>query len=257
MNLDGWGSRKVRRALVLPDIHHPYQNKGCMKAIFSWLKDYGHKLDYLVLLGDQMDMEPISHWLDGQIRVLENKRLINDYKSFDHDILTPLERAINPKCKKVFFIGNHEDWVRQAIDRNPQNEGFWEVETNLRLPERGWEVIPLNGTYQLGKLWLMHGIYTNQYHARKMVDVFCRSIAYGHTHDCQEHTKIVPIDVTDVHKAKSIGCLCDKNPDYMKNKPNRWVHAFMEVDLSPNGDFTEHTINIINGKFRWNGKIYS
>ena len=211
---------KIKWALVLPDIHHPYHNRACMRAIFRWLKEYGKKLDHLVLLGDQMDFNTISHWMKDKKRPLEGKRLIRDYKDFDRDILTPIESYINKDCKKVFFIGNHEDWVEQAIDLNPQVEGYWEIDTNLKLTDRDWQIIPLNESHNLGKLKLIHGYYTNEFHAKKTVQAFCCSVAYGHTHDVQEYTQVV-IHSSDVHKAHSIGCLCDKDPAYMKKRPHK------------------------------------
>jgi len=251
------GGAKMRTAVILPDIHHPFQDKACMNAVFSFLKDYGKKLSYLILLGDQLDMESMSHWLEGQTRVLEGKRTKKEYTLFIKEILDPIENTLSPNCRKVFFIGNHEDWVRQQIDKNPvQLEGLAEIDENLNLKERGWKVIELNKTIPLSKLTLCHGLYTNIYHARKMVDTFGRSVIYGHTHDIQEHTKTTPIDVNDVHKGKSIGCLCNINPGYGRNRPNRWVHAFSIVYLFPDGQFNEYTINIVNGKFAWNGKIY-
>lgn len=248
--------KKIKWALLLPDLHHPYQNKKCLKAIFKWLREYGKKIHYLILTGDQMDFESISHWLKDKTRVLEGKRLIADYQKFDKDILTPLENYVRKDCQKIYLLGNHEDWVTQAIDRNPQGEGYWEINKNLHLKDRGWKIIHPNGYFNLGKLTIIHGVYTNEFHAKKTVQAFCCSVAYGHTHDVQEYTQVTSLKIKDIHKAHSIGCLCDKNPDYMKNRPNKWVHAFMVVDLSPNGEFTEHTINIINGKFRWHGKLY-
>lgn len=248
---------KTELAVILPDIHHPYHNKGCMKAIFEFLKEHGKQVAYLVLLGDQMDMQSMSHWLEGKTRVLEGKRLVKEYASFNAEILTPIEKFLSPSCKKIFFIGNHEDWVSQMIDKDPVRlEGLAEVATNLKLIERGWKVIPFNGHYKLGKLTLCHGLYTNMYHAKKMVDVFSSSVLYGHTHDLQEYTKTTPINVSDVHKGKSIGCLCNVSQAYMKNRPNKWVHAFSIVYLYDKGWFNEYTINIVKGKFIWNAKLY-
>jgi predicted phosphodiesterase len=247
---------KIKWALVLPDIHYPKHNKGCMKAIFQWLKEYGKKIDYLILLGDAMDMEPISHWMEDKKKTLEGQRIKEDYANFNKEILTPLEKAVCKKCTKVYFIGNHENWVEYIEEKFPQLSGYVGVDENLQLTKRSWKIILYNQIYKLGKLHLMHGIYTNLYHAKKTVEAYCCSIAYGHTHDIQEFTKVTPINLLDVHKAHSIGCLCDMNPAYMRNKPNKWAHAFMVVDVSENGDFTEHTINIINGQFRWHGKLY-
>lgn len=247
---------KTKWALVLPDIHHPFHNRDCINAIFEWLREYGKKIDYLVLLGDQMDFQPVSHWLADKKKTLEGQRMKEDYENFDKEILTPLEKAVSRGCVKVFFTGNHEDWVNYVEEKFPQLSGYVGVDENLRLRKRGWKIIPLNEVYQLGKLNLIHGYYTNEFHAKKTVLAFCSSVAYAHTHDVQEYTQIIARNVKDVHKAHSIGCLCDKSPDYMKKRPNKWVHAFMIVDVSQNGDFTEHTINIVNGQFRWHGKLY-
>jgi hypothetical protein len=247
----------MKLVAVFPDIHHPYHDRGCMNAIFEWLEDYGKELSGVVLLGDQMDMDAVSHWLEGKVRVLEGKRIKKAYQEFDAEILTPIERTLSKKCKeKIYFIGNHEDWIEQAIDKNPQGEGYWEIDENLDLVSRGWKIIELNKTYKIGKLLFCHGLYTNQYHARKMVDTFGHSVIYGHTHDIQEHTKITPVDVNDVHKAKSIGCLCDLNPSYGKHRPNKWAHAFSIIYFFPDGQFNEYAVNIVNGKFCWNNKIY-
>ena len=248
---------KTQLAVILPDIHHPYHDKGSIRAVFEFLEDYGKELSYLVLLGDQMDMQSMSHWLEGKTRILEGKRLVKEYENFDRDILTPIEEMLSKNCKKIFFIGNHEDWVNQMIDKDPVRlEGLAEIDRNLQLKKRGWKIIPFNKTYKLGKLTLCHGLYTNQYHARKMVDVFSKSVIYGHTHSLQEFCKSTPIDVADVHKGKSIGCLCNLNPIFMKNRANNWVHAFSIVYLYNKGWFNEYTVNIIRGKFAWGNKIY-
>jgi predicted phosphodiesterase len=248
----------MKTYVVLPDIHHPYQDKGSINAVFQFLGEYGKQLSGIVLLGDQMDMDAISHWEENNVREQENKRLKTSYQMFDADILTPIEGYVGAKCKeRIFFIGNHEDWIEQAIDKLPREmEGLAEIEPNLQLEERGWKVIPFNHTYMLGKLTLCHGLYTNQYHARKMIDTFGESVLYGHTHDIQEYTKTTPVDVNDVHKAKSIGCLCNKNPMYGKNRPNKWAHAFSIVYVFPGGWFNEYTVNIVNGKFAWAGNVY-
>ena len=54
----------------------------------------------------------------------------------------------------------------------------------------------------------------------------------------------------------SIGCLCNKSPSYMKNRPNNWIHAVATVDVQQNGNFTPHVIPIYNGVATHNNKLY-
>jgi predicted phosphodiesterase len=246
---------KVKMAVVLPDIHHPYHDKGCIKAVFKFIKDNAKQITHIILLGDQMDMEAASHWNENNKRVVEGKRIKKEYTMFDGDILSPIEKML-PKAEKVFLIGNHEDWVEQAIDSNPQGEGYWEIENNLHLTKRGWKVIPLNGHYNFGKLTMCHGLYTNEFHAKKTVLAYGGSVLYGHTHDLQEYTMVRPVSNSEIHKGKSIGCLCNRSQKYGKNRPNKWVHAFSVVYGYECGWFNEYTINIVKGKFVWNGKLY-
>lgn len=247
--------KTIKMAVVLPDIHHPYHDKGCIGAVFQFLKEYGNKIHDIILLGDNMDCEAASHWNENNKRILEGKRIKREYDLFDDEILTPIEKLC-PKSKKVFFTGNHEDWLEQTIDKFPQLEGLLEIKTNLRLKERGWQLIPLNANYHLGKLTLCHGLYTNEFHAKKTVLAYGGSILYGHTHDVQEYSMARPMATTEIHKGKSIGCLCNRSQKYGKNRPNKWVHAFSVVYYYEGGWFNEYTINIVNGKFVWNGKIY-
>jgi len=46
------------------------------------------------------------------------------------------------------------------------------------------------------------------------------------THDRQVYTPSMRLGEKNTFYAQSIGCLCSKNPEYNKNKPNRWVHGF-------------------------------
>jgi len=74
------------------------------------------------------------------------------------------------------------------------------------------------------------------------------------THTIQEYTKTTLGD--KVHSGKSLGCGCDLNPDYLKNRPTGWVLAIGVIYFLPNGDYNEYTIRVINGQFVFNGKLY-
>jgi len=257
--------RKARRVVLLPDIHYPFQDEPSINAVFQFIKWF--KPDETILLGDAMDMTAASHWLKekGKLKTLENKRIKQEYKGFDKDILSKLERILPERCRKVYMGGNHEDWAYQLVERDPRLEGLVEPEINLNLAERGWGWIPWLtrdggsskvGTYRVGKLLVFHGMYTNKHHAAKTVGMFSRSVAYGHTHDIQIYTEAHVDDPRSYHTGQSIGCLCKKAPDYMKGLANRWTNAFGIVYVRPDGNYNLYVPVIIKGQFTFANKVF-
>jgi hypothetical protein len=155
----------------------------------------------------------------------------------------------------VYLEGNHEYWLRKAAEYNPNGKGFWELEVNL---PKSIEILPMNKPYRASDhLYVTHGSRVNKYHAYWMVHDWHKSILYGHTHDHQSYTEISPIDETQFVKGQSCGCLCTINPDYLKNKPNRWANGFEYIYVEKEtGFFWDQYVAIVNGKFHANGRWY-
>lgn len=256
----------MKRCVVLPDIHFPLHNKKAVSVAMKFVKWF--KPDIVVLGGDALEMGPADHWAKEKcnLRKSEGQRLLRDYQDFDKEILTPLERMC-PRARKVYLGGNHEIWAERLVDEFPALEGFVEVENALRLKERGWEWIPYlvkqrhggihKGILKIGKLTIVHGEYTNKYHAAKTADSFMKSVLYFHTHDLQVFTKVTVEDPNDFHTCSSGGCLSDRSPQYMWGRPNRWVHAFAVIYFQDNGNFNLYIPVIIKGKFIFAGRTFS
>jgi hypothetical protein len=246
------------KEVALFDIHHPHHNKPAMASIMTFLGDY--KPDVLILGGDALDAGPFSHWNERKLTLLRKERPPQEmYSDFVNDMLIPMRRAVGDNCYIVYMLGNHEDWVRQAIEADPRGEGYWEVEKNVGgIPD---QIIPyidpnIPPHFTLGKLHFAHGYCTNMYHARKVSDDYNKSVRYGHVHDVQTHTHRTAVDVRDFHIARSCGCLCDLSPTFMKNRPNRWVHAFQVGEVLQDGAFADEVPIIIDGKFKAGGRWY-
>ena len=240
------------KGLALWDYHYPEHDPACKKIVEEFLIDY--QPDYLILGGDQLDMGCISIYNKGRVKLLENKRLYKDYEGFQHDILDYFADHLPRDCKRVFITGNHEYRIDRLLETDPHFIGLIELEHHLDLD--GWEVVPFNGVYTLGSMNFIHGMYWNKFHARKTLEVFDDNVFYGHVHETQIYSKPTPIN-NEPKIAHSVGCLCNKNPDYMRDKPNRWVHEFLSFTVFGNGDFSPHINRIINGRVEINGKVYN
>lgn len=244
-------SNVIKRGVALFDIHYPEHNKECMSIAFKFLKDF--KPDYLVLGGDQMDFNCISHHNKGKVRLLENARLKRDYRGFQADILDKITESIPKPCKKYFMIGNHEYWVERLVDDNAQLEGLVEVENNLDLED--WKITSFNKVLTLGEINFIHGIWCNKYHAEKNIRVYNKNIFSGHLHTNQIFTLVSPINNLP-KQGVSVGCLCNKNMAYMHEKPSAWVHQFMYWYELSDGTFRYYLVTILNGVAVINNKVY-
>ena len=250
----------IKKIVLLPDIHYPNHNVEAINAVFKFIKYF--KPDAVNLLGDAMEMEFANHWKkkQGNVAYFKDITVVNSYKNFDDDILTPLESILPANCEKIYMEGNHEYWTHGITSHDTTLKGSVEPEICLNLAERGWKWIPYikdnrRGIVKYGKLLATHGFYTNKYHAAKTADTFSKSVVYGHKHDIQQYTKVT-VDDIGYHTATSIGCLCNRAPEFMRGNFNSWVNAFGIVLLREDGMFNLYTPVIINGTFCFDGKEF-
>lgn len=221
-----------------------------------------HRFDELLWLGDLMDFDFISKFNKEAPRLKEDKRFLEDYKIANKflDRQQAIIRKNNKKARFTLLQGNHDFRPETYVDSHPEQEGNVEPEFKLRLGERGikWVRSWAEGEmHKIGKAYFIHGLYTNQYHAKKTVDSFGVNTYYGHTHDIMSMPKTL-LGKDKTLEGGSLGCLCDYDQKYMKGKPNNWQQSFsvMYTDIET-GFYNLYTVRIFNHTFfSPDGKFY-
>ena len=246
---------KIQKTILLPDIHYPHYEQRVMDAVDEFIIDY--QPDELVYMGDQISLDCISGWNKRKPLLKEGKRLLKEYEGFDNEVLKVHENITKVDIRKTFMFGNHEQRVNWYCQENPELDGFINIERFLNLEKRGYNIIPFNGIYKIGKLNVIHGYYWNKYHATKTLEAFEGNVVYSHVHNPQMYAKVSPVDRNGYHIATALPCLCNINPDYKNGIPNFWVNGFGVVESLPaTGYFNLYTIIIVDGSFMWNGRYY-
>jgi hypothetical protein len=246
--------RDSRLYVGIFDAHCPKIHIPTRDACFDFISK--NKIAGIVLGGDQLDNEAISHHNKGKISVEASGSVINDFKFCDRELLSPLER-LAPKADKTWIDGNHSDWIYQYLEEHPQMKGAIEPDKALRLKERGWRYLRCGSIFKVGKLNWIHGeTLTGRYHAQTAVDRYCSNVVYGHFHTVQTAIKILPQDANQRWGAWSMPAMCQLNPTYLRNKPTCWVNGFCLVEYFEGGLFNVNQIIVNKGKFSHGGRIY-
>lgn len=207
--------------------------------------------DEIVMVGDFLDLPYLAKWNKDTPLLVEGRRYQADFEMARRE-LTDLRTS----CQKMTFLeGNHENRVTRFIEQHPLLDGSLNVETDLDLRSLGVKFCPMNTVYSCGKLNFTHGWFWNKYHAMKHLNDMGDHIFYGHTHDHQVVIKQVRA-TREPYIAMSMGCLCDLNPYWKRNRPNEWVNGFGYFEVGTKGNFTPLFIPIINGEIMFNKHVW-
>lgn len=218
-------------------------------AVKRFIKDV--RPSKIVILGDFGDFACFSSH-DYQKRLLMEGRR---YAASCERVRLELEE-LRPYCSQMYYImGNHEYRVQRYIEMHPELDGALDLERDLWLEALHIQAVPYNEVLNLGKLNFTHGWAINKYHAAKMAQEFGDNIIYGHTHTYQAYTPHYRVD-REPYLAMSVGCLCSRNPDYLKNLPNRWINGFALIEVRGDGNFNAHWVAIIDGEFTLLGRTW-
>lgn len=239
----------IKRVIIIPDAHLTDETPKDYEAIKPFIKMF--KPDKIILLGDFMDVASLSAWDLDKKRVMEGKRIKNEIAQANIEL-----NYLAKYCPEIIYLeGNHEDRIERYLDKNPEVEGMIELKDQLRLSERKIKWIKMNDLYKLGDMYFTHGMYTNVGHARKHLQALGCNITYGHTHSTQ--TALQNMAMQKPYMSYALGTLGDKAPSYMKNRPSNWINQFaIFYYCDKTGHFNLYPINIIKGRFIWNGTEY-
>jgi hypothetical protein len=254
-------SDDVKLYVSLADIHYPKVHKPTLEAVKDFIGK--NEVDGLIYQGDQLDMENISHHTKGKPFFRNKRGYISDINGFRKVVLDPIEALLSKKCKKYWIIGNHERFEQDLIECQPELEGLVNHVKLLELVERGYQIIPLGHSLQIGKLNVVHGEILsgigNQmgtFPAKKAVLLYAGNVLAAHSHAPQMYTQISPVEHTQKWQGYIAPILGATNPGYLKNRPTAWLNGFSIIESHPDGSFNLYLVNIINGKFSYGGKSY-
>ena len=249
----------VQRAIVTPDKHFPIHDQKAINVVCKTIEIV--KPDTYIDLGDTGEWAHFSthYWKGRNAKPMEDliPLLDKDVKDVNKG-MDCIDKSLNKVGVKErhFIQGNHEVWLDNFVTRYPYLKQYL-TENALRLKERGYKYHPYNRKklLRLGKLRLTHGKFVGKYHAWKNLDVYGKSIMYGHTHDLQRHTKT--FDDNSTISAWGLGCLKDieKDEDWLGGKLTNWNHAFAIVDVFKNGNFNVQIVEIVKGKTTLWGEV--
>ena len=242
---------KPYKVLCIPDMHCPFQDDLSLNALERYMAD--SRFDEVIYIGDLLDFAQISKFNKGSPQ--EESRLVSDDYKIAGKILDrhiSIIRKNNRKAKFTLLEGNHEERIERWLAQNPQVKGLVEVEVGLKLGERGikWVRAWSRGElYKIGKAYFTHGLYTNQYHAQKMVNNYGVNIYYGHTHDHQSFSKVLKGKDKTI-EGMSLGCVCEYDQSYMQGRPSSWQQGFGVFYFDKDTGFFNRTfVGIYNHSF--------
>jgi len=242
---------KVKRAIVTPDKHFPYEDKPAINALIKSISLV--KPSIYVDLGDVGEWESVSQWKWKRKKRPPLEYMIPDIeKDIDavNDGMDLIDYALDDiKCDERHFIeGNHDNWLNRFVEGYPYLAQY-RVRTALKLDERGYTYHPFGKFLKIGKMHFYHGHqYGGMYHTANHLRKLGCNIMYGHWHDLQHMTAT---HMDGPKAAWSIGCLKDMSTEsnaWLDNRRVNWAHAFAIIDFYGEGNFTVDVVQIIDGK---------
>jgi len=236
--------KSIKRALILSDIHIPYQDD---EALFAAL-EYGneHEADCIILNGDTVDFHAISRHEKNP-----NKRDV----AYELDCLKVFLKGLRgmfPKALILYKIGNHDLRLEKYLMlKAPELLAISDFKLSdlCKFNELNIHEIQSMQYIYAGKLPILHGHELpmksgGDNPANLSKKQLGKQAMFGHFHK----TTVAngrEFDKGMSYQIYSTGCLCDLYPDYLPI--NQWNHGFAFVSLKPSGEYHVKNLTVVNG----------
>jgi predicted phosphodiesterase len=249
--------KTMKTAIIIPDMHVPYHDEKSFNLVLKYIKD--KKPNIVIQQGDMYDCYGVSRFDKDPKRI----DTLQEEIDLGKELWKRIKQA-SPKASLYMVGGNHEQRIPKMLMRH--SPGMYSLkalhpERLFELDELGIKYIPPEKTFYLNKnLVVTHGAnddgcrmsqhagYSAKATSDKWGDI---SGIMGHTHRLGSNTRALASgkQVTWVEN----GCLCNLNPDYVKN-PN-WQQGFSTIYFDKERFQIVPTI-IVDHEFIADGKTY-
>lgn len=255
------GNERFEKVLVVNDVHVPYHDKRLLELFKEFAEDFAP--DWLIINGDFLDCAEISKFA----RVPGKNRTLMQELETGRSVLQEMREAVGKKCRITYIEGNHEFRIKSYLMHNAPELYVLPGLTMQQLLELESMKIEWIGTADgashfidtyvaVGKLSVGHFDRVSKhaaYTVKALVEEKGVSILQGHVHRYGVHSKRL-MDGTQLMGIEN-PCMAKLNPDYVAN-PN-WQQGWTVIyHKRSSGRFHAYPIQVVNGGFIWNGKLY-
>lgn len=235
---------KPKKFVLVSDNHGDLQDDSAVRACLNFCNDF--KPDVAIHMGDNWDFRNLRR---GASDDEKSGSLEDDYKTG----LEFFEEFFSYGKTRVFLRGNHDQRVWHLIDttngilRDHCRYLAERIETACKV--RKVEMLPYDaeqGVYEIGELRCLHG-YAHGVNACRVHANVYRNCFFGHIHTAESN----PVPSHKPAEARSIGCLCKRDIDYINAKTAklRWANGWVYGYLFDNGTYQYSQAKKINGHF--------
>ena len=231
--------RAATRAVVLSDIHIPYQDTAALSVALAFMKNY--KPDNIVLNGDIIDFYPVSSFSKDPLRIDTLQDEVDDVISFLRQL-----KEDHPKAGIDYVKGNHEDRLERFLtNKAPALSSLNCLSIDELLDLGTYGISFYDESVYLGELEVTHGYLVRKNpgaSAKAVHEKTAKSILIGHVHRLN---KSYMRNKYGQHLLIENGCLSSLEPDYTRF-PN-WQHGFTTVEYDSSGELSTTLHHIEDG----------
>lgn len=235
----------MTRTLVIPDAHvAPDQDLyrfGVLGCCIESLRP-----DNIVVLGDFVSLDSLSHWDQDKPLIMENRRYHRDIEAgLDAlELMTRPMKTLQEKQRRnkekiyrprmVWCHGNHENRLERYLEKIPELHGQLSIEADLELAHFGFtEIVPYKEFAEIEGSWFTHAVMNGagapaqgKYAVFRAGELCSKSVVFGHLH--RKEMVNFRRHGSPLIQVVSAGAFFDETPDYSKGANSaRWFGTLL------------------------------
>jgi len=235
---------KPRPFVIAPDNHGDLQDNVSVAAIHRFMDDF--KPDLVIHLGDCWDFRSLRRGASDE----------DQSGSLEDDVRIGMEffdQFFSHGKERYFLRGNHDQraWSLLGSTKGMVRDYCQELVNKIEgaCKRKKVKMLPYDsdlGVLEIGELRCIHGYHHGIGACRQHANVY-RNSFFGHIHSIES----APVPAHKPAEARSIGCLCRRDIDYINAKTAklRWGNGWAYGWIFDNGNYVSYQARKINDQF--------